>query len=397
MGRKGGKLQYPMALALASRLVLWPALPGLGQAPDWERIDLPDGAIFQDPGWVDPGRFLDGPPTLLAADRAGRLCFANGPKLHVGDGSGWKTLSKPKPSISPQRPLAAGFEGQVMWGEWRSRDGGASWDSLGRPFRGTACAVLGDGTGLRGSNSDIIERSQGYSDAWTRVHEGRNFGYIRQFAMGGSAIFALPAYGQILFSLDSGHSWRPWSTGTQGVAGETVQIGRFQNPSLGTPLILALSKAGNTRNTLLRLHVYYPALDTLEGALPDSAITSLWFDQDRTLWLGTRGQGVHVSRDGGMSFTAVNAGLGSLHVEALESTSDGILHALTRDGLYRARAGSTGIPSLRPMPSPRSPDRARLHLAGLPASLQGDSPKARLSVLADGRIIILPTDTPNPR
>lgn len=393
-----GRLGPVRAWVLASALILLPASASRGQAPDWERVAIPDGDIFQDPAWdrADP----NAPPLspALAADRSGRLYFANGPRLHVGDGNRWMTpMNQPKAYWSrPQRPLAAGARGTVLWGEWRSRDGGAGWDSLplstGISF---AHAVLDDGSCLSGGGYDAIYRSEACSDSWTRVHMGRTYGHIRQFAVAGPAVFALPSYAALLQGSGTGASWSDWNPGGKPLLGTGIRAMRFRIPSLGTSLLLALHKTGGRPNALVSLDVLSPGTspDTLEGALPDSAITSLWIGEGGDIWVGTRGQGIHVSRDQGRTFTAVNGGLGSLHVEALESTSDGVLHALTRGGLYRARFGTTGLRPLPPAFSPRARGHVRLHLPGLPAALRDAPRHARLSVLADGRMIILPAET----
>lgn len=395
-------LGLALTWALVPGLVLLPALPGRGQAPNWEKIALPDGAIYPNPAWDEPDKIHPTQRAYLAADRAGRMYFSNGPKLHIGSGTHWRTVTHSQ-RLSPhsqQRPLAAGSQGTVLWGKGCSRDGGMTWDTLAVQQETFAYGVFEDGAGLLGQSYDVIKRSEGCSDAWTYVHHGRTYGSIRQFAVARSAAFALPDSDRMLVSLSSGQTWKEWEFRNHHLTGETVRAMRFQNPPLGTPLFVALNKPDGKPNTLLRLHVFYTGLDTLKGALPDSAITSLWFDPEGGLWVGTRGQGIHVSRGKDLAFTAVNTGLGSLYVEALESASDGTLYAATRDGLYRARDGVSGIRSMQPaLPDlpPLSRSRARLYLPGLPAPLQGGPPKARLSVLADGRFLIMPAgDLPHP-
>jgi hypothetical protein len=163
---------------------------------------------------------------------------------------------------------------------------------------------------------------------------------------------------------------------------------------MSTPLLLAVRKNGDgTGNRLVRLHVYYTALDTLEDAvLPDSAITALHVGGDGSIWLGTGGQGVWTAAAGSRTFAARNGGLGSLHVSSLAAASDGTLFVRTREGVYRARDAATGLLPLRAARPQRPPSGTALHVAGFPGMLPpapGRAP-ARLRVLADGRRVSAP-------
>lgn len=383
---------------LAPGLMMGLALLAQGQPARWERVTIPDGAIWQDPDWATGADLHTPKAPVLASDRGGRLYFSNGPRVHSGSegGTRWKTLVKDDaPPGFPRRPLASGGESTVMWGAFRSRDGGSTWDSSAMNSWTSALAVLGDGTRLLGTSYDAIERSPSSTTAWNRVHFGNTFGHIREFAVGGSGfVFALPAYDGLLQSRDSGKSWEEWSHSLHKplLNGRNIRAMEMGNAS-GTPLWMAMKREGSEQgNWLVRLHVFFPGIDTVRGDLPDSAITALQSTRDGALWLGTRGQGVFVSRDQGSTFTAMNEGLGSLYVQSIEATSDQRLFALTRDGLFRLGA-PTGLDRRTHLAPRPAGSRAHLHLPGLHGRTvpSGGGPsQARHSVLADGRVVIDP-------
>lgn len=387
-----------LAWMLTPALVLAVALLAQGQPAPWERVSIPDGAIWVNPDWAMNADLYTPSAPLLASDRSGRIYLSNGPRVHVGSqgGTSWKTLVKLPVSdlASGERPLAAGGESTVLWGDYRSRDGGATWDSTEMGYH-HALAVLGDGTRFRGISYDAIERLPAASAAWNRVHMGQTFGYIREFTVGASGyLFAVPEYDGLLQSRDSGKTWAEWTHSLQkpSLIGRNIRALEMGGGS-GATLWMAMKREGSEKgNWLLRLHVFFPGIDTVRGDLPDSAITALQFTRDGSMWLGTRGQGVFVSRDQGRTFTAANEGLGSLYVQSIEATSDQRVFVLTREGLYRGSAPS-GVDRqavLAPRPAAR---RAALYLPGrhgrtVPSG--GGLSQARLSVLADGRVVIDP-------
>ena len=400
------KLTVAMAASLLSGLGA--AAQGQG-VPEWERLAIPDATAWQDWSTTSeaPGA-ATGP--LLAVDGGGRIYVNNGPKLHIGyqGGNTWTTLAKPPedPLANPWRPLAAGALATVRWGEWRSRDGGATWDSTAeeRPY---AFGVLKDGSTLRSRPATVIERSAGGVGDWDLRHAGMPNEHVSRFVVGeAGAVFALPQADTLLCSIDSGKTWdwgrRAWPMGTE-LSGRTIRALDFGS-RMGTPLLIAARRNGDgTGNLLLRLHVFYTSLDTLDEAiLPDSAITALHLGGDGTIWLGTNGQGVWKAGPGSLHFTACNEGLGDMHAASLATTADGRLFVLTRDGVYRARYEAVATHPVRPSLVSRPPGGRgagiALILPGLPGSRQpfiGGAQVPRLRVLADGRMVGSPADGAN--
>lgn len=384
-----------MVLAAALVSGLGAAASGQGAGAGWEKMAIPDGSIWQDATWPPVPGESKGP--VLAADRGGRLYVNNGPKLHIGSrgGSSWTTLVKSyTASVDPRRALAAGETGTVQWGEWRSRDGGATWDSTEWSYA-TAFGILADGAMLHGLHYDGIERSEG-AGGRERVHSGRTYGYITRFAVGNAqVVVASPSYDALMCSIDSGRTWdwgsRAWPA-KYNLTGRTVRALDFEN-SMGSSILIAVKKnPDGTGNRLLRLTVFYPVLDSISwngAVLPDSAITALHVGGDGSVWLGTSGQGVWTAASGSRIFTPGNGGLDDMHVSSLAATSDGRVFALTRDGVYRARYAATGLRPTRPSRSLRPPASVSLHIPGHPGILPvpPDRASASLRVLADGRAV----------
>ena len=180
------RMRIKIAMASTVFLVLGPATTASGQMAglEWEKLAIPDGIFWPDslrePG--TPGKYTSNP---LATDLGGRLYFNNGAKLHIGTfgGTAWTTVAKPQtPTLYSPLPLAAGAQATVQWGEWLSRDGGATWDSTDKWNDLRSFGILADGSRLLGKGYDYIERFSTDSDRWVRVHAGRTYGYITRFA-----------------------------------------------------------------------------------------------------------------------------------------------------------------------------------------------------------------------
>ena len=380
-------------------LILACALSGMAQNQPWEKMEMGGFAIWQSPEWkTGPGLGSPG-GSILGTDKSGRLYVSNGTDLHIGSqaGSQWSKHERLPTGISGldhSRPLAVGGTGTVLWGGWVSQDAGATW-SGGNSVYTLAYGVHATGPVFAGSGNDGIERGTlGSSLAWTHAHSGNTFGTIKQFEMGESGyIFAVPEYGPALISTDTGRKWSEWRVSglNNGLDGGSIRTLAVDHRS-GTPAWVAEERPNNAKgNLLIRMHIFFPAVDTIRAAtLPDSAITALLVGSDGTLWVGTRGQGLWMSTDNGQTFTPSNSGLGGFFVESIAETSDKRLFVLTREGLYRLR--TTGA-SLRPLLSRTflRGNKASLHLPGI-TPYRPASGSARISVLADGRMLIMPQE-----
>lgn len=378
-------------------LILLSTLPGLGQAITWEKLDIAPHSVWQDPEWKSGMSGMSNVGPRLAADASGRIYFTNGTSLLIGSegGAKWREHFQPMdPSgmiLYQHRPLAVGGAGTILWAGLRSVDGGATWVSSGVGSDYSA-AVHPAGPLLAAAGNDGIARSPGPGQPWTRVHSGNTFGNIRQFVTGESGyVFALPYDDQLLISNDTGKTWK--RSDANGFRSSTRSMALAP---LGTPLWMAVGDFRNPGNRLVRVNIFFPSIDTMKTVLPDSAVTSMLAASDGALWIGTKGQGLFVSRDNGNTFTAGNGGLGSLYVESVAETSDRRIFALTREGLYRLKSTGTSLRPIVSRPLVRG-SRASLLLPGITRSRPASgSATARISVLADGRMLIIPQDPTSP-
>ena len=169
---------------------------------------------------------------------------------------------------------------------------------------------------------------------------------------------------------------------------------------MGTPLLLAVRKSANgPGNLLVRLHVFYTGIDTLEDAvLPDSAITTLQRGRRRDDLAGHPRPG---SLDGGGRQPPFqgrsNGGLGSLrcflpgrHLRrpTLRPDPGRRVPGPNRGDRIASLAGGPDIAPVCGQPN----IGIALRLPGLPDSLQPIAGRGqpRLRVLADGRIVTAP-------
>ena len=365
-------------------LMLWMIVPaGWGQS--WEKVELPETLLpellLPGPGWY----------RLVANDQGG-LFLRNGNSLLLGNpgGSHWK-VSKPAAAQSgafPFMSLAAGPEDVILWGNLRSRNGGQSWDSLGVFDRHTAFLVGSDGMCVAGTYDEVIERSTDTGRTWEKVHFWKPFrSHILQLVRADAKVyFASPQYGDLLVSRDAGMSWSEWAQDTIQSLHSPLQVDVMaMEAGTGGPTLLTIqneTRGGPGKSYLVRIPLISGAADTLAANLPDSAILCLQVASDGTRWIGTRGQGVFMSRDG-VRWIAANKGLGNLVVDALAFSNGRTIFASTTDGLYRSTLPATGLfPSQGRQHARAQRGAPLLYIPGLSSRLPSSEESL---ILPDGR------------
>lgn len=371
-------------------LSAWPCLAQEGDA--WRRVN-PGQPVWKDPTRTDGWDHENG---RLAADGAGRLYFTNGASLLIGTQGGGQWQSVSRGATTPGlRLLAAAGPGRVAWGTSYSADGGVTWKDLTfYPVSfGGRWGVHRSGYLFAGGGSDEIKMAKPPHATWdvvSRAH-AHNFGYICQFAVSEAGHVAALGFDALYLSADSGSTWIDWMplTRDQDLHQGTVHSLGI-DPRLGTTLWMSLSRWIMVERYLVRMDMVTREVERVAppDPFPDSLINVIRVSRDGSIWLGTWGQGVWTSRDGGKSFTAFKSGLSSLFIMSLQETSDGFMFALTPEGLYRYQGPTTALHAFHPRPA-RVVGQAALQLPGLPTSLQpSTSARARFSVLPDGRRII---------
>jgi hypothetical protein len=151
-----------------------------------------------------------------------RIFLANGNTLYINPSQfpnyTWRAFThSPARQTYPFRapaPLAAGKTTNplVLWGNWRSRNNGDSWQPL--PFPSDRFLVYGigeHGICLGGGSGETIDRSLDSGRTWKQVYKGDDSGYVRQLQFWDSSwAFAALHPARILVSRDGGATWTSW-------------------------------------------------------------------------------------------------------------------------------------------------------------------------------------------
>jgi hypothetical protein len=339
------------------------ALPWLGialalSAPqaraDWERLPL---AVDSDYTWG--ASFYGKGNQRMASDDANRLYLSLGNKLLIGtdQGNTWATapIGTDLYGFETETVGAAG-NGLVAWGTWLSRNGGRTWDSIGSMGSRASYAIDPKGVLLVGGSVDGVDRSPDFGKTWKSVHSGNTFGYIRSLMIADSGwAFAAPLMDGLLISRNGGVDWTEYDS----LPGEPAS-GVFDGPVVR---VMDLErKAGGDVAWMVKAH--FLATDAVmevrlgkqgpvfhipaNAHFPDSEVSCIKWRSAASasagsLWIGTWGQGVFVSHDRGESWSAQNAGMKDLHVEAMVATPDGWIFALTPEGLFRLTGSGAAI------------------------------------------------------
>jgi photosystem II stability/assembly factor-like uncharacterized protein len=351
------------AVSFLRHALLAAALAGLAAAaqaqspqPQWKKItQVP--ILNQDDSWGLSAN--NHASSRMASDPQGNLFISQGTSLYLwtaavdqGWGAGgqtWKEVARESRRTEHFHiPLAVGGEGKVLWGDWSSKNGGASW-SISPSNYFAAFAFGPKGTSL-GAWSTAIYRSVNGGTEWTFVYNYlESFSNIRglAFTPSGWAV-ASPDGGRLLMSRDTGATWVPldsmptfngWRTSASLLTAEKGNGGEsawyITDPVQGGMVTCVELRK---KNDFMVNH--HPA----NTDFPDSAVTALQayavYPSQLILWLGTWGQGVFVSRDRGQTWQRSNDGLNSLYVEAIDVSSSGTVHVLAKGGLFTGSASA---------------------------------------------------------
>jgi len=248
--------------------------------------------------WLQYGSALTNRDALALA--------ASGERLFVGtDGSGVSVLAGSLQTWSesnsglPNRfinALAADgmnlYAGSLGSGIFRSSDQGQSWVSEGRglPPNANIQSIVTDGSTLWAAVFEQgVYRSNDQGASWTPVNANLTNRLINELFLNGAILYAGTDGG--VFRSTDGASWTPLSSGltNQRTVSFTITNGVLY--------------AGTDGGGVFRLNgdLWLPVNQGLSGL----EVTALGV-HDAILYAGTRGGGIHVSRDGGENWTAVN-------------------------------------------------------------------------------------------
>jgi photosystem II stability/assembly factor-like uncharacterized protein len=391
------------AVRMARVAITAALLCGAAQAQvHWTRIP---GAPKPDPDWSwGPG--LAGKSSRMAGDSRGTVFISQGDSLLIGGRSGRDWSAKPvRPLVQGgfYDCLAVGAGGKMLWGPQLSRDWGKHWTPAARDSvaafavnAATAFAIGPDGSMLAGFSSEGLVRSADDGATWKYVHMGYSYSNIRDIAYGPSGwAFAAPNFARLLMSRDGGVTWsyapespdHPASRQDSGFPPSSWVMGsHFARESAGgRESMWSVDQGWGRRTTLYEIAIESASLHYVYHAnagFPDSLITDLkaYVDtyQRTTLWLGTWGEGMFVSKDRGETLEKASTGLGDARVEALHVLPSGEVLALTPAGLFTSAGSNTAI-----LPGPGDGNRA----PPVPADSRGIRAPDGSVFRADGRIV----------
>ncbi len=399
---KGLRYRFARA-AFSGILILISALPAAAQSA-WTRNTALKKFTVDDTwgtGWSRSG-------SRLACDKQNTVFIALGDSLLMGESHGrsWKTANLAAAHSFGSHPaLAVGANGSIMWGNTVSPDHGSTWAARtgSQSAYITSAAVTANGNLLAGGSYDHIDMSPDLGKTWSTVHTGKTFGNIVDMvcAPDGWAV-AAPYSDVLLASRDNGKTWATVDslTGSGPYVQTQAQVLAY---GTGTNSVWGFSRPFNTKGSLVEIGRYAAAITKVThevgAGFPDSAITALQvtppsYPLGQTILVASWGQGVFSSIDLGKTWTARNAGLADLHVEALVVSDDGVVHALTKDGFFSLGSG-TGIRTGAAMRHSMGPGTTRASTLLFGNGSEVSNPVGNL-FRADGRAARIPSTDQRP-
>ncbi|MDB5107041.1 MAG: hypothetical protein JWP91_4730 [Fibrobacteres bacterium] len=366
----------PLRAAIVALTILFFALAGAACAQsgpaEWKSLGV---KWTPNASW---GPIYGKTPTRMGADAPGSLFVSIGDSLYIGKASAntptivWKTAPiESKTADFYHTSVTIGGNGTVVWGPWKSVDGGAAWTGWSgtvSPYH-PAAAISPTGYCLFAAGNDGVDRAPSLGAKSTSVHFGETFGSIIDFAISPTGrAYAAPEFDDLLVSGDSGKTWAEKQTLVKRdpAAPKTVDLASgllALEPAYPEESLWMATASNRVPNQVVE---YVWSGDSLKAhrhanaGIPDSAITSLKVQREsgRTvLWLGTWGQGVYRSLDRGETWQAFNGGLTDLHSEAMAMGPEGRVYALTEQGMFTIAGSPIGL--FRPDRASRSGNASR--------------------------------------
>ena len=256
--------------------------------------------------WIEGDIGLYFIPRDFAFNSSGTIFCIGGSIEWVGvlrstdDGANWTKVYDQEPiktiAINDSGYIFIGWGHEMGGGVERSVDNGASWINTGLEANSYALAINANGTIFSGgwySNGGCIFRSTDNGASWINTLALSYYNIVNKLEISPTGhIFAVTSYNIVYRSTDNGEQW------------------------------------------------------TQMGGLPTSWITTLAINTSGYIFAGTYGEGVFRSTDDGVNWTAVNTGLTSDSVASIAINPNGIIFAITTDGLFRSVQSTTSVREL---------------------------------------------------
>ena len=233
-------------------------------------------------------------------------------------------------SMTVKRSNNAVFVGMLGAGIFRSNDMGVSWTEINN---GILYSPIDD---LIVTSEDIIftsiiqsgiARSMDGGETWQRVNNGLTDPSVFTFAAKPGFIFAGSQIQGVLRSIDNGASWQPVNNGNPNTYVRTVFIDHHGSVYAGTSF-QKLYRSDNNGDDWIEVYTA-TANQMVETMVADEGSDAVFAG------LSLDG-GIIRSKDGGVSWEAVNNGLVNLSVHSLALSPPNDLLAGTELGLYRS-------------------------------------------------------------
>jgi hypothetical protein len=278
-------------------------------------------------------------------------------------------------------PVAVGSPGHIAWGNQVSSDSGHTWilPSDFSMLPSALCLLSNDGI-LAGRIGDEMFQSADLGKTWVQVIKTMDFGtFLDIQPTMNTWVFAAPQLTPPQFSRDNGLTWTTLRSNLksaftiQTVSYMALETRHYQESvwllagaRSGYPCLVDITVSGGEDSL--------NAVQTWIFGIPEDSISAFavwndWGTGSVSLWLGTWGAGVFVSKDRGKTWKPDNSGLGDPFVEDLWVSKDGAMLVLTKAGMFR-RDAPISSPVLQPLQH-KSGMGQRLGFSGLPGSTKG--------------------------
>lgn len=256
----------------------------------------------------------------------------------VDGGQVWQPMADLPPV--PIYALAVSHQGDTLYaagetpGVWRSEDGGRTWranQTVDVPDAILSLAITADGRILAGTAGQGVWYGSDGGQLWQAQGRELTQAYVPRLAVLDGRWVAM-ADGCLTISSDGGQSWQTLSP----PGSEVLSFGA--DPSPAGWLYLGSKGAGIVVSQDGGL-----SWDQRGDELRHADITALAVDVEAPghIYVGTRYHGLHRSDDGGKSWRLISAGLGRAAIAALaqDPANPQIYYAGALDGVYRSDDG----------------------------------------------------------
>ena len=256
---------------------------------------------------------------------------ATGVYRSLDDGVTWSAVNGGLPATPRVTSIVEAASGDLIAGStgyYRSTDGGSTWSATAPadPLRGVADLQRGP-SGVLFAATD--------AGAYLSSDDGTDFSASNSgLANGIVAVLTVAADGTVYAGFDGGvgrsdDGGSTWAVLSEGLPGGVSALLQRSNGSL-----VAGTESGEVFESS-NAAVTWQAMGSTGFGTPVTSIVEVGGDLFACSGGGSAGDGIVRSTDGGVTWSPVNAGLGSTNVQSLAIADDGTIFAAS-DGIYHS-------------------------------------------------------------